>query len=223
MTGVPRWIRHLLPSFAVFFAFSFVTGAVIAQNAPTQNSTWSQEDALRISNEVQKRLGGLTNYSVFDWITFGIQGKTILLKGYASRPTVKSEAGNVLKKIPGVESVDNEIEVLPLSSMDNRVRAEVYNRIYTQPSLRIYNANQGTVGQALRPMGRSAARMAGGIVNYPPRGFHAIHIIVRNGHVTLYGVVNRESDKSIAGMQANSAPGVFSVDNDLLVQESAGK
>ena len=65
--------------------------------------------------------------------------------------------------------------------------------------------------------------MAGGITNDPPRGFHAIHIIVKNGNVTLYGVVNNASDEAIAGMMANSAPGVFSVDNDLIVQGAAPK
>jgi hyperosmotically inducible periplasmic protein len=65
--------------------------------------------------------------------------------------------------------------------------------------------------------------MAGGITNDPPRGFHAIHIIVKNGNVTLYGVVNNASDEAVAGMMANSTPGVFSVDNDLIVQGAAPK
>jgi osmotically-inducible protein OsmY len=172
---------------------------------------------------VQKRLAGLTNYGVFDWITFGFHGKTVVLKGYASRPTLKSSAANVLKGIPGIESVDNQIEVLPLSPNDDRIRASVYNRIYTQPGLRKYNANQGSFAQALGPGGRSVALMAGGITNDPPQGFHAIHIIVKNGNVTLYGVVDSAADEAIAGMQANSAPGVFSVDNDLIVQGAGRK
>ena len=65
--------------------------------------------------------------------------------------------------------------------------------------------------------------MAGGITNDPPRGFHAIHIIVKNGNVTLYGVVNNATDEAIAEIQANSAPGVFSVDNDLIVQGAGPK
>jgi hyperosmotically inducible protein len=186
-------------------------------------STWSQEDAMRIGNEVQKRLGSLTNYGVFDWITFGFHGKTVVLKGFASRPSLKSSAANVLKGIEGVASVDNRIEVLPTSPNDDRIRAAVYNRIYTQPSLRKYNANQGSVAQALGPGGRSVALMAGGITNDPPRGFHAIHIIVRNGNVTLYGVVNSQSDATIANIQANSTPGVFSVDDDLVVAGSGSE
>jgi osmotically-inducible protein OsmY len=205
--------RRTLPVIAAALIFSLVAPAVIAQNP---SPTWAQDDTLRIAKEVQKKLGSLTSYGVFDWITFGFRGKTLVLKGYASRPTLKSSAANVLKGIEGVESVDNQIEVLPTSGNDDRIRAAVYNRIYTQPSLRKYNANQGSVGQATGP-GRSVAMMAGGITNDPPRGFHAIHIIVKNGNVTLYGVVNNQSDAAIAYMQTNSTPGVFSVDNDLEV------
>ncbi len=204
--------RRTFPVIAAALILGLAAPAIIAQNP---SPTWSQDDTLRIAKEVQKKLGSLTNYNVFDWITFGFHGKTLVLKGFASRPTLKSSAANVLKGIEGVESVDNQIEVLPTSPNDDRIRAAVYNRIYTQPSLRKYNANQGSVAQALGPGGRSVALMAGGITNDPPRGFHSIHIIVKNGNVTLYGVVNNQSDAAIAYMQANSTPGVFSVDNDL--------
>jgi hyperosmotically inducible protein len=220
MKALSPLTRRTLSVLAAALIFSLAAPAVIAQSS---SSTWSQEDTLRIAKEVQKRLAGLTNYSVFDWITFGFHGKTVVLKGFASRPTLKSGAANVLKGIEGVDSVDNQIEVLPTSPNDDRIRAAVYSRIYTQASMRKYNANQGSVAQAMRPGGRSVARMAGGITNDPPRGFHAIHIIVKNGNVALYGVVNNETDAAIAGMQANSAPGVFSVDNDLIVQGAAPK
>ena len=214
--------RRTLPLLlAAALIFNVTAQAAIAQAAPTP--TWSQEDTLRIVNEVQKKLAGLTTYSVFDWLTFGVQGKTIILKGYASRPILKSDAENAVKRIKGVENVINEIEVLPNSPNDDRIRAAVYNRIYTQPTLAKYNANQGSLARALGPGGPSVALMAGGITNDPPIGFHAIHIIVKNGNVALYGVVNNEMDKTIAGMQANSAPGAFSVDNDLIVQGEASK
>jgi hyperosmotically inducible protein len=211
----------LPPLLAAALIFNFTAQAAIAQ--PAAAPTWSQEDTLRIVNEVQKKLAGLTTYSVFDWLTFGVQGKTIILKGYASRPILKSDAENAVKRIKGVENVINEIEVLPNSPNDDRIRAAVYNRIYTQPTLAKYNANQGSLARALGPGGRSVALMAGGITNDPPIGFHAIHIIVKNGNVALYGVVNNEMDKTIAGMQANAAPGAFSVDNDLIVQGAASK
>jgi osmotically-inducible protein OsmY len=222
MNPLSYMTRRTLPLLAAVLIFSSTAPCVIAQN-PAPGPTWSQEDTLRIAKEVQKKLGGLTNFSVFDWITFGFHGKTVVLRGYASRPTLKSDAANAVKGIAGIESVDNQIEVLPNSPNDDRIRAAVYNRIYTQPTLAKYNANQGSLARALGPGGRSVALMAGGITNDPPMGFHAIHIIVKNGNVILYGVVNNEMDKAIAGMQANSAPGAFSVDNDLIVQGAASK
>src|SRR5271154_3245664 len=218
--SLPRLSRGVLPLFAAALVLSFYAPAMIAQ---TPAPTWSQEDGMKIVTQVQKKLRGLTNYGVFDWLTFGFRGKTLVLKGYASRPILKSDAGNAVKGIAGIESVDNQIEVLPLSPNDDRIRAAVYNRIYTQPSLRKYNANQGSLAQAMGPGGRNVALMAGGITNNPPLGFHAIHIIVKNGNVTLYGVVNNEMDSDIAGIQANSAPGAFSIDNDLIVQGAAAK
>jgi osmotically-inducible protein OsmY len=214
----PTEIIEMARSLSLVLAASLLAAttacAPIAQ--AQSNPTWSQDDTMRIVKDVQKQISGLSDYAVFDWITFGIQGKTIILRGYASRPTLKQEAGRAVKNIKGVESVDNQIEVLPNSPNDDHVRAAVYNRIYTSPTLRMYNANQGSLGRAIGP-GPNLAVAAGGITAAPPIGYHAIHIIVKNGHVTLYGVVNNSSDAAVAGMQANSAPGAFSVDNDLVV------
>jgi osmotically-inducible protein OsmY len=213
--------RRALPVLTAALAVALSAPAVLAQDQ-TPSPTWSQEDGMRIAQEVQKRLARLTNYGVFDWITFGFHGKTVVVKGYASRPILKSDINNALKGIPGVESVDNQVEVLPNSPNDDRIRAGVYNRLFTNPALRKYNANQGGLRQATGP-GPNIALAAGGVTNAPPIGFHAIHIIVKNGNVTLYGVVNNEGDKTIAGMQANSTPGAFSIDNDLVVQGQAAK
>jgi hyperosmotically inducible protein len=201
----------------VLLSLTVSAAPVFAQSAQP-GPTWSQEDTVRIIKDVQKKIGGLTDYAVFDWITFGIHGKTLTLKGYASRPTLKDEVGRVVKGIPGISSVDNQIEVLPNSPNDDRIRAAVYNRIYTAPGLRKYNANAGTLGRGL-----SVARMAGGITVDPPLGYHAIHIIVKNGNVALYGVVLNQSDAAIAGMQANSAPGAFSISNELVVEGAPPK
>jgi osmotically-inducible protein OsmY len=177
-------------------------------------ATFSQEDGLRIAKEVRKRLLSLTNYSVFDWLTFGIHGNNIVLNGYASRPSLKSDAERTVKRIPGVAGVENNIQVLPNSPMDDRIRSAVYNRLYTNTVLRKYNANQGSIARATGP-GPNMTAMAGGITQSPPIGFHAIHIIVRNGNVMLYGVVNNQTDADIANIQANGTPGVFSVENNL--------
>lgn len=215
-------VRRTVPCLtaALLSTILSVPAAAPAQSVQ-QAAPLSQEDGTRIVNEVRKRLAGLTNFAVFDWITFGFKGRTLVLNGYASRPTLKDDAGRVVKDIPGIAGVDNEIKVLPLSPNDDRIRAAVYNRIYTQPALRKYNANQGSLARAMGPGGRSFGMMAGGITNNPPIGYHAIHIVVNNGHVTLYGVVLNQSDATIAFMQANSAPGAFSVDNELVVEGQA--
>ena len=129
LTSLSRLTRRTITALSAALVLSLSAPSLIAQNAAP---TWSQEDGMRIVQQVQKKLGGLTSYSVFDWITFGFHGKTLVLKGYASRPIVKSDAGNAVKGISGVESVDNQIQVLPLSPNDDRIRAAVYNRIYTQ-------------------------------------------------------------------------------------------
>jgi hyperosmotically inducible periplasmic protein len=197
----------------ILLAFNLASMPVLSQETQPA-STFSEDDTLRVAREVRKRLLNLTDYSVFDSLSFGVHGKAIVLHGYASRPSLKSDAEKSVKSIPGVEKVENQIEVLPNSPMDDRIRAAVYNRIYTQPALRKYNANQGSVGRAIGP-GAGIAFAAGGITNTPPIGFHAIHIIVNGGHVILTGFVNNQSDADMAYIQANGTPGVFSVDNDI--------
>lgn len=210
--------RRIFVSLSVALVGLMFTAPVIRGQDQNQGNRWSQDDTSRIVSEVQKQIGSLPDYSVFDWITFGIQGKTLVLKGYASRPILKEEVGRVVKGIHGIESVDNQIKVLPLSNNDDRIRVAVYNLIYSSPSLGKYNANQG----GIRGRG-TVARMAGGITVDPPIGFHAIHIIVDNGHVTLYGSVLNSGDATMATMRANTAPGAFSIDNDLVVEGSGSR
>lgn len=202
--------RRLLAALLLALPLSATT--VSAQEPP---STWVQADTTRIVNDVQKKLASLPNFSVFDDLHFAVKGRTLVLSGYASRPTLKSDAERTVKGIPGVESVDNQIEVLPNSPNDDRIRAAVYNALYSASSLRKYNANQGRV----RP-GSTVAGRAGGITNDPPLGFHAIHIIVKNGNVILRGAVLNAMDANIAQITANSVPGVFSVTNELGIESS---
>ncbi|MEZ2348156.1 BON domain-containing protein [Terriglobus sp. RCC_193] len=185
--------------------------AATPQQQEYNQKTWAPEDAQRIVQQVRHELLSLTNYGVFDSLSFSIQGKSIVLRGYASRPTLKSDAERAVKKIQGVASVVNQIKVLPNSPFDDQIRVGVYTRVYSNAVLRKYTGSP--VGFGMFP---SVARRAGGITQDPPQGYHAIHIIVNNGHVILTGVVNNESDANIAFMQANSTPGAFSVDNDLM-------
>jgi|SRR5689334_5644481 hyperosmotically inducible periplasmic protein len=195
---------------------SCIGSAAAQETAQTQSQSTigaSEKTMLRIANEVRKQIISLPQYGVFDDIHFGIKGSTVILRGEASRPILKSSAENVVKKIEGVTAVDNEIEVLPVSPNDDRIRAAVYRAIYGYPPLQRYTSNRG-------PQWNSLTRRTMGITNDPPIGWHAIHIIVKNGNVTLKGVVDNSQDVALAGMRANQVPGVFSVDNQLLVPKA---
>jgi hyperosmotically inducible periplasmic protein len=143
----------------------------------------------RITREVRHELLMLPYLDVFDNLAYKVDGYNVTLLGQVTNPTLKSDAGNVVKRIEGVENVDNQIEVLPLSPMDDQLRRRLFRAIYGYPALQKY------------AMG----------VQKP------IRIIVRNGKVTLEGVVNSEADKNVANIRANSVSGVFSVTNNLQV------
>jgi hyperosmotically inducible periplasmic protein len=129
---------------------------------------------------------------VFDNIEYRVDGETVTLLGDVTRPTLKSDAENVVKHIEGVQHVVNKIEVLPPSPMDDQLRLALYRAIYGFPALEKYALG----------------------VQKP------IRIIVKNGHVTLEGVVDSEADKNLAGVRANTVPGIFSVTNNLRVVPS---
>ncbi len=146
-------------------------------------------DQQRIQKEVRHELVMLPYYSVFDNLAYKVQGNTVTLLGQVTRPSLKSDAENVVKKIEGVESVQNNIEVLPPSSMDDQIRRAVFRAVYSDPMLSKYE--WGAV---------------------PP-----IHIIVNGGKVTLEGVVDNDTDKNVAEVRAKGVPGTFSVTNNLQV------
>ena len=150
---------------------------------------FSPKAQARIVREVRHQILMLPDFGVFDNIAFKLNGYDVILVGQVTRPTLKSEAGNVVKKIEGVERVENRIEVLPLSPFDDRLRRDLFRAIYGYGPLQHYGVGSN------RP----------------------IHIIVNNGHVTLEGVVDRQADKNIAGIRANGVFGVFSVQNNLVV------
>ena len=205
---------HTSSHIAAAVCLGFCAAICVAQEAAAPVSDARQKEILRIAQEVRKQIVTLPQYGVFDNLTFGIKENTVILRGVASRPTLKSGAEGVVKNIKGVERVDNQIEVLPLSPNDDRIRAAVYVSIYGYAPLQRYTSNRGGAGFV------SPSRVAAGITNDPPIGFHAIHIIVRNGNVTLTGVVDSDADHAMAEMRANIVSGVFSVDNELQV---AGK
>jgi hyperosmotically inducible periplasmic protein len=188
-----------------FLAISVITIPVFADPGPNT------------SEQIRKQLVTLSSYGVFDDLSFQIDGSVVTLTGYASRPILKSDAERSVRKIEGVQSVVNKIQVLPVSPMDDRIRLKTYLAIYRNPSLQRYSTGSGFTPR-LTPLWA-----AGGITNNPPIGWHPIHIIVQNGNVTLTGVVDREMDKTIAGMAANRLSGVFGVTNNLAVASSDAK
>lgn len=215
----------MITRFAALVAFAALLaapslGSAQAANAAQKNNTntWGEQDLTRVVTSVRKQLLSLPDYDVFDYMTFAIQGRTVILNGYASRPVLRSEAEKVVKGIKGVESVQNNIKVLPYSSIDDQIRVGELVHIYGQPNLRKYT--NAPIGQDLYP---TVGRMAGGITQDPPVGWFAIHIIVDNGHVILAGVVDNPTDAEIANVQANSVPGVFSVTDNLMVPTTAPK
>jgi hyperosmotically inducible periplasmic protein len=176
----------------------------------------AQDDAvsMKIAERVQREIVRLDNYGVFDEIDFSVKGSTVTLTGLASRPTLKDSAERVTKKVEGVEKVVNQIEVVPLSPNDDSIRLRTYIAIYGHPTLSRLNPNRGV------PWLGTLAQRAGGITNDPPLGPHPIHILVKNGDVTLRGYVSSAAEKNIAGIQANGVPGVFSVKNEIAVAMS---
>jgi hyperosmotically inducible protein len=149
----------------------------------------------RIAREVRHQLVTLPYYGIFDDLAFRVDGDTVTLMGSVVRPTLKSSAENVTKNVEGVNKVTNNIKVLPLSGMDDQTRLAEYRAIYGDSSL-------GT--------------------RYGYRALPSIHIIVENGHVTLEGVVANQFDKNLINVRANAVPNVFSVTNNLVV-ENQGK
>jgi len=144
-----------------------------------------------LEREVRHELVMLPYYSVFDNLAFKVEDGTVTLYGQVAKPTLKSDAVNAVKQIERVQKVVNNIEVLPASPNDDRIRLAAFRTIY----------------------GFSALQ------RYALAAVPSIHIIVKNGNITLEGVVDNETDKNIAAIQAKSVPDVFSVANNLRVEK----
>lgn len=186
-------VLPLILSMTIFSMAAFASPA-IQDNQPT--GVLNQKSIDRIVKEVRHELVLLPYYGVFDNLSYKVDPDgTVTLLGQVVLPVLKSDAENAVKRIEGVEKVVNNIEVLPPSPMDDRIRRATYRAIYGNEALNEYQ---------LRAV--------------PP-----IHIIVKNGHITLEGVVARQMDKDLAGMQANGVHGAFSMTNNLVVEEQEKK
>ena len=193
-------MRTIIGSF-VFIAMLFGSSPVFAKQEKQEknhNDAFVQgsPQESRIAREVRHELVMLPYYGIFDDLAFRVEGGTVTLMGAVTRPVLKSDAENVVKRVEGVTSVVNNIEVLPPSPMDDQVRRAEYRAIYGDPNI-------GT--------------------RYGFQALPSIHIIVKNGHVTLEGVVDNQFDKTLINTKANSVPNVFSVTNNLRVVSSREK
>ncbi|HEV7218565.1 MAG: BON domain-containing protein [Terriglobales bacterium] len=161
--------------------------------AQAENAQLDQRAFQRVTKEVHHELLLLPYYGVFDNLAYQVSPNgTVTLQGAVVDPVTKSDAEKAVKNIEGVSNVSNQIEILPPSPMDDGIRRATFRAIYGNASLSLYS---------MRAM--------------PP-----IHIIVKNGHVTLVGVVARQMDKQLAEIQAKSVPNVFSVTDELQVEDS---
>src|SRR5271155_5503952 len=131
-----------------------------------------------LENKVRHELVMLPYLNVFDDISFRVDGNTVTLFGEVTQPVLRSDAGNVVKRVEGVARVENQIEVLPLSSFDDDSRLRTARAIYGYPALERY-------GVGAQP---------------------SIHIIVKNGNVTLMGFVSTDVDKQLAFQRADAVP-----------------
>jgi hyperosmotically inducible protein len=153
----------------------------------------TEPNLVNLYKEVRHQLVMLPWYSVFDNLAYQVDGRKVTLYGQVTRPTLKSDAESAVKSIDGVTSVVNNIEVLPPSPMDDQLRRALYRAIYGEAALSRYSV----------------------------QAVPSIHIIVKNGNVTLEGVVDNETDKNLANLRANQVPNVFSVKNNLAVAGDA--
>src|SRR5882672_6580531 len=147
---------------------------------------------LTLSDQVRHELAMLPWYGVFDNLEYQVNGSEVILSGQVTseHATTKGDAGKFVNSIPGVSKVVNNIEVLPPSPFDNQIRRAEFRTVFSHADLGRYT--MGAIPQ--------------------------VHIIVKNGHVSLEGVVMNQMDKDIAGIVANTVPGVFSVENNLRIR-----
>jgi hyperosmotically inducible protein len=171
-----------------------ITGGLLALALTASAASSSTASASKpVEDRIRRELVTLPFYNVFDNLSFTVNGSAVTLYGQVTRPTLKSSAENVVRQIAGVTSVNNQIEVLPLSPNDDRLRLRLFRAIYSQP----------------------------GLDRYALGAIPGIHIIVKNGNVSLEGAVMNEMDRNLAFLRANGVAGVFSVENNLRVGNRA--
>jgi hyperosmotically inducible protein len=189
-------------------AIGVVVGGVMLASAGSGAQSLSERETTR---SVQRALERLPYYGVFDFLAFNVDRGTVTLTGYAYHGSLKHAAEVAAKKTAGVDEVANRVELLPPSQNDDRIRWATFYRIYTDAFLSRYAP--GGPDQIRRELYDSRRFPS----MHQPLGMYAIHIVVRNGHTTLVGVVDNQGDKQIAEVRAREVSGVFSVENEIEV------
>lgn len=204
MPGATRrqWLRHLGASIVVVWG-----GVRGGRPAEAQSST----DRARIEG-IRRALTRLPYYGVFDFLAFKYERGTVTLLGYAYAPRLKEDAEAAVKKASGVDTVVNEIETLPTSLNDDRIRRDTFAAIYTDDFLSRYAPGGG---MQARYDAIQFSRWPG----MQPLGTYPMHIVVKGGRITLVGVVDNASDKQIAEVRARQVQGAFAVENELMVAQ----
>jgi hyperosmotically inducible protein len=187
-------------------------GAILAAStrSPAQQTTVAEGERVL---QVRRALERLPYYGVFDFIAYRVEKGTVMLFGFAYRGDLPSAAETAVKRVAGIDEVQNKIEPLPASQNDDRIRWATFYNIYTDDFLSRY-APGGPM--AARYDAAQFARFPG---MQPYGGNYPIHIIVRGGRITLVGVVDNEGDKTIAGVRAREVPQVFGVENELMISK----
>jgi hyperosmotically inducible periplasmic protein len=187
---IEKWEAKKTMKKLIATAFLLTLTVLMTMTSLAKPSTPEEMD--KTLKKIRKELVTLPFYGVFDNLAFKYEDGVVTLYGQVARPTLRKDAERVVEKVAGVEDVVNKIEVLPLSSFDDRIRLATYRAIYRQPGLDRLSF------QAVPP----------------------IHIIVKNGNVTLEGVVNNKGDATRAYIAANGVPNVFSVTNNLRLERN---
>lgn len=199
---------RIIPTLRRFVVGAGLTGAIVATTASSSAQTVGRSET---TYSVRRALERLPYYGVFDYLTFGVDRGTVTLNGYAYSGSLKTAAEIAARRSAGVDEVANRLEVLPASPNDDRIRWVAFYKIYTDAFLSRYaSGGEWSVRRELLE-----ARRFNGM--YQPLGLYAIHIVVRNGHVTLFGVVDNDADRQIAEVRAREVSGVFGVENEIVV------
>jgi hyperosmotically inducible protein len=177
-------------------------------------------DAKSSVEEIRKELLQLPYYGVFDYLAFSYDKGTVTLMGYAYRSTLKQDAARAAKRASGVDQVIDKIEELPVSGFDDDLRWQTYYAIYRDPFLSRYAPGGGLLWGHRHAFGAGFHAMSPSrFPGMEPLGDYPLHIIVNHGTITLLGVVDSESDKTVAGLRARGVPGASGVENELVVEK----